>query len=89
MKFGTVNTGNPALCYETSGAGQPLVLLHDGLLDCRIRDEQSEIFSESYETVRYDRWSTGSRASSGGSSHIEELDLPVAVGNVALDGGGL
>ena len=62
------------LYHEISGEGYPLVLLHDGLLDSRVWDEQFEIFSESYETIRYDRRGYGrSRSPSSEFSHVEDL----------------
>ena len=74
MTLGTARIDGAALYYETSGIGQPLVLLHHGLLDCRIWDDQFEVFSESYETTRYDRRGYGrSRSLSGGFSHLEDL----------------
>lgn len=75
MTLGTAKIdGGAELYYETSGRGQPLVLLYDGLLDRRVRDEQFEAFPEGYETTRYDRRGYGgSRSPSGEFSHVEEL----------------
>ena len=43
------------LHHEVGGEGHPLVLLHDGLLDRRVWDQQFEAFSRRYRVVRYDR----------------------------------
>ena len=47
--------GGPQLHYEIAGAGHPLVMLHDGLIDCRVWDDQFPAFAASYTVVRYDR----------------------------------
>ncbi|MDQ3284226.1 MAG: alpha/beta hydrolase [Actinomycetota bacterium] len=50
------------------------MLLHDGLLDCRIWDEQFGVLSECYGTVRYDRRGYGrSEPSSGEFSQVGDL----------------
>ncbi len=51
---GTTEITGVGLYYEIAGTGCPLVLLHDGLLDCRIWDKQFETLAESYKVVRYD-----------------------------------
>ena len=74
MTTGTARINCAELYYEISGEGRPLVLLHDGLLDSRVWDEQFEIFFESYETIRYDRRGYGSsRSPDGEFSHVEDL----------------
>lgn len=40
--------------YEIAGQGQPLVLLHAGVADSRMWDEQFETFAQQYRVVRYD-----------------------------------
>jgi len=71
---GTARVNGAGLYYETSGEGQPLVLLHDGLLDCRIWDEQFGVLSERYRTIRYDRRGYGrSEPSSDVFSQVEDL----------------
>lgn len=43
------------LYYEVAGEGQTLVLLHDGLLDRRVWDDQFVAFARLYRTIRYGR----------------------------------
>ncbi len=72
--MGVVTTDGAELYYEVAGEGQPLVLLHDGLLDCRIWDDQFELFSRSYRTIRYDVRGHGRSKPSGGEfSHVNDL----------------
>lgn len=42
------------LYYEVSGAGFPLVLIHAGVADSRMWDEQVAEFSRFYRVIRYD-----------------------------------
>lgn len=42
------------LYYEMAGDGQALVLLHGGLLDCRMWNDQFEVFVRRYQVIRYD-----------------------------------
>ncbi len=50
--FATVNGAK--LYYEIAGAGRPLVLLHAGLADSRMWDDQFSAFAEHCRVVRYD-----------------------------------
>jgi len=43
-----------ALYYEVQGAGDAVVLIHGGLLDHRMWDEQFDSFAQRYRVVRYD-----------------------------------
>ena len=52
---GTVGVGGADLYHEVEGEGQPLVLLHDGLLDRRVWDDQFESLARHYSVLRYDR----------------------------------
>jgi pimeloyl-ACP methyl ester carboxylesterase len=42
------------LYYEIAGKGQPLVLIHGGLVNSGLWDDQFEVFAGHYRTVRYD-----------------------------------
>ncbi len=42
---GRVRVNGAELYYEVAGEGQPLVLLHDGLLDRRLWDDQFVAFA--------------------------------------------
>lgn len=58
-KTGTAETGfvkveGGQLYYEVAGAGQPIVLVHAGVADCRMWDEQFSAFAQSYRVIRYD-----------------------------------
>jgi 3-oxoadipate enol-lactonase len=42
------------LYYEVEGSGNPLVLVHAGIADLRMWDEQVPAFAEHYRVIRYD-----------------------------------
>jgi 3-oxoadipate enol-lactonase len=42
------------LYYEIAGHGQALLLLHAGVADSRMWDEQFPVFAQHYRTLRYD-----------------------------------
>ena len=50
--YADVNGGR--LYYEVAGEGHPLALLHAGIADSRMWDDQFEEFAKQYRVVRYD-----------------------------------
>jgi 3-oxoadipate enol-lactonase len=52
---GLAEVNGTKLYYEAKGSGASVVLLHDGLLDSRVWDEQFESFARHHTVVRYDR----------------------------------
>jgi len=42
------------LYYEIAGEGHPLVLIHGGLVNSGLWDDQFEVFASQYRTLRYD-----------------------------------
>jgi len=50
-----IRVNGAELYYDVGGEGRPLVLLHDGLLDLRMWDDQFVAFARLYKTIRYDR----------------------------------
>lgn len=48
-----VNGAN--LYYEVSGSGYPLLLLHAGIADSRMWDDQFATFAQHYRTIRFDQ----------------------------------
>ena len=74
MTSGTAEIAGVGLYYEAIGTGPPVVLLHDGLLDCRVWDDQFKALSEAYRVVRYDMRGHGrSEMPASELSHVEDL----------------
>jgi 3-oxoadipate enol-lactonase len=42
------------LYYEIAGVGHPLVLIHEGIADSRMWDDQFAVFAQRYQVLRYD-----------------------------------
>jgi pimeloyl-ACP methyl ester carboxylesterase len=42
------------LYYDIAGAGHPLVLIHEGIADSRMYDDQFSAFAQHYRVIRYD-----------------------------------
>jgi len=73
-KTGYIDAGGAQIYYEEMGKGRPLVMIHGGLLDRRMWDDQFAVFAKSYDVIRYDARGHGlSKASSGTYSHHEDL----------------
>jgi 3-oxoadipate enol-lactonase len=50
------------LFYESVGSGEPLVLLHAGVADCSMWDEQVAAFAPRYRVIRFDAQGFGRSA---------------------------
>jgi 3-oxoadipate enol-lactonase len=73
-KSGFINIGETQIYYEEMGKGKPLVMIHGGLLDRRMWDDQFSAFAASNRVVRYDARGHGlSKAPSGTFSHHKDL----------------
>jgi 3-oxoadipate enol-lactonase len=51
---GFIDVDGGRLYYEVEGVGPPLLLIHGGLGDLRMWDEQVPVFAERYRVIRYD-----------------------------------
>jgi len=52
---GEMVCGGNSVYFEVTGAGLPIVFIHDGLLHSKGFDHQYEFFKEHYTVIRYDR----------------------------------
>ncbi|HKS30741.1 MAG TPA: alpha/beta fold hydrolase [Pyrinomonadaceae bacterium] len=76
VESGFAEIGGARLFYEQAGEGDALVLVHAGIADARMWDEQFQVFARSFRVVRYDRRGFGRTRASDGSarfSHHEDL----------------
>jgi pimeloyl-ACP methyl ester carboxylesterase len=79
MQTGSFITGfapveNGQLYYEVTGAGYPLVLIHAGVADCRMWDDQVASFAPRFRVVRYDCRGYG-RSRTETTSFSDQQDL--------------
>jgi 3-oxoadipate enol-lactonase len=73
---GFVEVKGTRFYVESAGEGEPLVLLHAGITDSRMWDEQFTEFAQHFRVVRYDRRGFGrteTRSGAGAYSHREDL----------------
>ncbi len=71
------------LYYEVAGTGEPLVLIHAGIADCRMWDRQIDAFAGRYRVIRHDMRGFGATevAERVPYSHHEDLrGLPDLLG---------
>jgi 3-oxoadipate enol-lactonase len=63
--------------YEVAGAGHPLVMVHAGIADRRMWDQQFQDFAEHYKVVRFDQRGYGKTAMVAGpySNHQDLYEL--------------
>lgn len=54
IETGTIQAEGGPLYYEVAGEGHPLVLVHAGVADHTMWDDQFEAFAQRYRVVRYD-----------------------------------
>ena len=72
---GYVNVDGGKLFYEVAGKGENIILLHDGMVNCYIWDEQFQILAENYRVIRYDRRGYGKSTDPREKySHIDDLN---------------
>lgn len=74
QKSSFAEVGGARLYYEIAGEGLPLVLVHAGIADGRMWDEQFPVFAQHYRVLRYDRRGFGKTAMVAGAySHHRDL----------------
>jgi 3-oxoadipate enol-lactonase len=71
---GMVEVNGAKLYYEARGEGHPVVLMHAGIADSRMWDDQMEAFARRYRVIRYDHRGFGkSEVPAGPASLSEDL----------------
>jgi len=71
---GLAEINGAQLYYEMQGQGQPLLLIHAGVADCRMWDAQFEAFSQHYQVIRFDLRGFGrSTMPSGQFANYEDI----------------
>ena len=74
VNSGFAKVNDTKLYYEIMGEGHPLVLIHGGLMDRRMWDDQFNLFAKDYKVIRYDiRGYEKSQDPKDRFSHVEDL----------------
>ncbi len=55
MTNGFAEIGSTKFYFEMAGEGHPLILVHAGITDRRMWDDQFHAFAQYYRVIRYDR----------------------------------
>jgi 3-oxoadipate enol-lactonase len=75
VETGVASFGISEIYYEVAGTGEPtVVLLHGGLLDCTMWDEQFEMLSRNHRVVRFDASAHG-RSALPPEAYLDHADL--------------
>ncbi len=73
-RTGIAEVNGARLTYEVAGVGHPLVLIHAGIADSRMWDDQWDVFARHYTVIRYDVRGCGrSVPPPGPFAHQEDL----------------
>ncbi|HEX8747715.1 MAG TPA: alpha/beta fold hydrolase [Pyrinomonadaceae bacterium] len=71
---GLAEVNGTRLFYEMAGRGRTIVLIHGGLVDARLWDDQFREFAKHYRVIRYDlRGFRRSGYPTGPFSHVDDL----------------
>lgn len=71
---GIASVNGTQLAYEATGKGKVLVLVHGGLVDSRVWDDEIGPLSKHYRVIRYDLRGFGKSAfPTGRFSHVDDL----------------
>lgn len=74
VSYGLAEVNGTRLFYEEAGKGRSLVLVHGGLVDSRLWDDQFKEFAKHYRVIRYDLRGFGRSAyPTGPFSHVDDL----------------
>jgi len=74
LKTGFLTIEKGRLYYEEMGEGKPLIMIHGGMIDRRMWDEQFEVFAKYFRVIRYDARNHGLTESETGTfKYYEDL----------------
>ncbi|MHB8627903.1 MAG: alpha/beta fold hydrolase [Aggregatilineales bacterium] len=82
---GFLDLGDGQLYYEVAGEGHPLVLIHAGVANNRMWDEQFTVFAEHYRVIRYDERGFGQTRSQRKEGFSDTDDLYALLKHLTVD----
>lgn len=83
LQSGFAEFNGARLYYELAGGGEPLVMLHAGIADCRMWEAEFAAFSRSYRTLRFDMRGYGRSLPVEGDFNLQD-DLEVLLDTLAI-----
>ena len=75
LQTGFAEVNGTRLYYEVAGTGHPLTLIHGGLVDRRLWDDQFDVFAQHYRVIRYDMRGFGDSGLIKAGAYSFEKDL--------------
>lgn len=85
VETGFAEFGQSKLYYEVAGTGEPtVILLHGGMLDCTMWDEQFELLSQKHRVIRYDASAHG-RSVLPPEAYWDHADLRGLMDHLGID----
>ncbi|MFC1556053.1 alpha/beta fold hydrolase [candidate division KSB1 bacterium] len=84
LKTGYIELEGSRLYYEEKGSGRPVIMIHGGMLDRRMWDDQFDLFAEKYRVIRYDVRAHG-KSGGADSTFIDSEDLHVLVHQLDIE----
>ncbi len=85
VETGFAEFGQSRIYYEIAGMGEPtVVLIHGGMLDCTMWDEQFELLARSHRVVRYDASAHG-KSPLPPEAYLDHLDLEGLLDHLGID----
>jgi len=85
MTTGFASVEGARLYYETSGAGEPLLLIHAGVADSRMWEAQWELFAAQYQVIRYDMRGFGRTEVTAGSTFTGHDDAAALLRHLGVE----
>jgi pimeloyl-ACP methyl ester carboxylesterase len=85
IETGFAEFGQSKIYYEVSGAGDPtVILLHGGMLDCTMWDEQFELLSQDHRVLRFDASAHG-RSTLPPDAYWDHADLRALMDHLQIE----
>jgi 3-oxoadipate enol-lactonase len=85
IETGFAKFGQSEIYYEIAGSVEPtVVLIHGGLLDCHMWDDQFELLSKTHRVLRYDASAHG-RSTLPPDAYWDHADLRGLLDHLAID----
>jgi pimeloyl-ACP methyl ester carboxylesterase len=85
VETGFAEFGQSKIYYEIAGEGDPtVVLIHGGMLDCTMWDDQFEVLARDHRVLRYDSSAHG-KSPLPPEAYLDHLDLEGLLDHLELD----
>jgi len=72
IQTGYAEINNARLYYELAGRGRPFVMIHAGIADCRMWEEEFAHFAKSHRVLRFDMRGYGKSLPVAGEFNIQD-----------------